>query len=77
RVLTAAKAPISGLYAVGNCCGQRYAVQYPTPAAGNSCGSAFTTGYLCAGYLKADLEAAAAESPAGSSPGTSFTSAIS
>ena len=56
RVLTGAKAPIPGLYAVGNCCGQRYGVQYHTPTAGNSCGSAFTTGYLAAEYVKADLE---------------------
>ncbi|MCR5089510.1 MAG: hypothetical protein K6C08_08370, partial [Oscillospiraceae bacterium] len=77
RVLTAAKAPISGLYAVGNCCGQRYAVQYPTPAAGNSCGSAFTTGYLCAEYLKADLEAEFARPETDSLSGTAFTAALS
>ena len=56
RVLKADKSPIPGLYAVGNCCGQRYGVQYHTPTAGNSCGSAFTTGFLAAEYLKADLE---------------------
>ena len=51
RVLTGEKAPIPGLYAVGNSCGQRYGIQYHTPTAGNSCGSAFTTGYMCAEYL--------------------------
>ena len=56
RVLTGAKAPIPGLYAVGNCCGQRYGVQYHTPTAGNSCGSAFVTGYLAAEYVKNDLD---------------------
>ena len=56
RVLKGDKSPIPGLYAVGNSCGQRYGVQYHTPTAGNSCGSAFTTGYLAAEYLKADLE---------------------
>ena len=54
-VLDAAKAPIKGLYAVGNSCGQRYGIQYHTPTAGNSCGTAFTTGYLAAEYVKADL----------------------
>ena len=56
RVLKGDKSPIPGLYAVGNSCGQRYGVQYHTPTAGNSCGSAFTTGYLAAEYLAADLE---------------------
>ena len=56
RVLTGAKAPIPGLYAVGNCCGQRYGIQYHTPTAGNSCGSAFVTGYLAAEYVKNDLD---------------------
>ena len=55
RVLTAAKAPIPGLYAVGNSCGQRYGIQYHTPTAGNSCGSAFVTGYLAAEYVQNDL----------------------
>lgn len=47
--------PIKGLYAVGNSCGNRYAVQYATPTSGNSCGSALTTGYCCADYVKSDL----------------------
>lgn len=55
RVLDATKTPIKGLYAVGNSCGQRYGIQYHTPTAGNSCGTAFTTGYLAAEYVKADL----------------------
>ena len=48
QVLTGAKEPISGLYAVGNNCGQRYGIQYHTPTAGNSCGSALTSGYVAA-----------------------------
>ncbi len=51
RVLTKDKAPIPGLYAIGNCCGQRFGVQYHTPTAGNSCGSAMTTGYVAAEYI--------------------------
>lgn len=48
NVLTGAKHPIKGLFASGNSCGQRYAVQYHTPTAGNSCGTALVTGYLAA-----------------------------
>lgn len=48
NVVDADKNPIPGLFAAGNCCGQRYAVQYHTPTAGNSCGSALTTGYVAA-----------------------------
>ncbi len=55
RVLTAHKDPIRGLYAAGNCCGQRYGVQYHTPTAGNSCGSALTTGYCAAEQIVQDL----------------------
>ena len=55
RVLTAKKDPIPGLYAVGNSCGQRYGVQYHTPTAGNSCGSALTTGYCAAEHVAEDL----------------------
>lgn len=51
RVLTAKKEPIPGLFAIGNCCGQRFGVQYHTPTAGNSCGSAMTTGYVAAEYI--------------------------
>lgn len=54
-MLNAAKEPIPGLYAVGNCCGQRYGVQYHTPTSGNSCGSAMTSGYVAAECVVADL----------------------
>ena len=37
-------APIKGLYAAGNCLGQRYAICYATPSAGNSIGMAMTHG---------------------------------
>ena len=47
RVLYGDKTPIPGLYAAGNNCGQRYGIQYHTPTAGNSCGSALTSGYCC------------------------------
>ena len=39
--------PIEGLYAIGNCCGQRYALTYPGILAGNSIGQAMTNGYVC------------------------------
>ena len=39
--------PISGLYAIGNCCGGRYALTYPGILAGNSIGQAMTNGYVC------------------------------
>ena len=48
--------PIKGLYAVGNTCGNRYAIQYATPTSGNSCGSALTTGFCCADYISEDLK---------------------
>ncbi len=51
NVLDKDKKPIPGLYAIGNCCGQRFGVQYHTPTAGNSCGSAMTTGYVAAEYI--------------------------
>lgn len=56
NVLKADKSPIKGLYAVGNCCGQRYGVQYHTPTAGNSCGSALTTGYIAAEHVVSTLK---------------------
>lgn len=46
QVLTGEKQPIPGLYAAGNTCGQRIGIQYSTPTAGNSCGSALTSGYV-------------------------------
>lgn len=55
RVLTGDKQPIPGLYAAGNACGQRYGIQYATPTAGNSCGSALTSGYCAAESVIADL----------------------
>ncbi|MCD8335951.1 MAG: FAD-binding protein [Lachnospiraceae bacterium] len=42
---------INGLYAVGNDCGGRYAIQYHTLMAGNSVGSAVTHGYCLGEYL--------------------------
>jgi hypothetical protein len=36
--------PIQGLYATGNCLGQRYGNAYSTPSAGNSMGMALTHG---------------------------------
>ena len=39
--------PIEGLYAIGNCCGGRYALTYPGILAGNSIGMAMTNGYVC------------------------------
>lgn len=42
---------IKGLYAVGNDCGGRYAIQYHTLMAGNSVGSAITHGYCLGEYL--------------------------
>jgi succinate dehydrogenase/fumarate reductase flavoprotein subunit len=36
--------PINGLYAAGNCLGQRYGNAYSTPSAGNSMGMAMTHG---------------------------------
>lgn len=56
RVLNSDKKPIGGLYAVGNCCGQRFGVQYHTPTAGNSCGSAMTTGYVAAECVIEDVK---------------------
>ncbi|MEE8715980.1 MAG: FAD-binding protein [Coriobacteriales bacterium] len=55
QVLTGSKAPIQGLYAAGNTCGQRIGIQYATPTAGNSCGSALTSGYCAAESVIADL----------------------
>jgi hypothetical protein len=48
HVLTGAKTVIEGLYAGGNSCGQRMGIQYVTPTAGNSCGSALTSGFCAA-----------------------------
>lgn len=55
QVLTGDKTPIPGLYAGGNTCGQRYGIQYSTPTAGNSCGSALTSGFCAADAVIAGL----------------------
>ena len=55
QVVDATKTPISGLYAAGNTCGQRYGIQYATPTAGNSCGSALTSGFCAAESIVEDL----------------------
>lgn len=57
QVLTGEKAPIPGLYAAGNTCGQRIGIQYTTPTAGNSCGSALTSGFCAADCVIAALQA--------------------
>jgi hypothetical protein len=46
--------PIKGLYAAGNCLGQRYGNSYTTPSAGNSMGMAMTHGRV-AGKIIASL----------------------
>lgn len=38
---------IKGLYATGNCLGQRYGIAYSTPSAGTSMGMAMTHGRVC------------------------------
>lgn len=38
--------PIKGLYATGNCIGQRFGVTYTTPASGNAMANAWTSGRL-------------------------------
>lgn len=55
RCTDGSKAPIPGLYAAGNTCGNRYGIQYGTPTAGNSCGFALTTGYCAAEAAVNDL----------------------
>ena len=46
RVLDSDDRPIPGLYATGNSCGGRFALQYCTPIAGISIGWATTMGKL-------------------------------
>jgi hypothetical protein len=55
RVVKGDRTPIPGLYAAGNCCGNRYGIQYSTPTAGNSCGSALTSGYVAGEVAVGDL----------------------
>ncbi|MGV8082925.1 MAG: FAD-binding protein [Coriobacteriia bacterium] len=54
NVLDHKGAPIKGLYAAGNCLGQRYGNAYSTPTAGNSMGMAMTHGRV-AGKIMAAL----------------------
>ena len=46
--------PIKGLYACGNCLGQRFGIGYSTPSAGASMGMAMTHGRVC-GKIVANL----------------------
>ncbi|MDR1082602.1 MAG: FAD-binding protein [Coriobacteriales bacterium] len=46
-------APIKGLYATGNCLGQRYGMGYGTPSAGNSMGMAMTHGRVAGKIIAA------------------------
>ncbi len=48
RVLDEDNSPVAGLYAIGNCSGGRYAIDYPLIINGNSHGSAMTWGYVAA-----------------------------
>ena len=48
---------IKGLYACGNCCGGRYAVQYHTLMAGNSVGLAGTQGMVAGEHIATSLDA--------------------
>jgi hypothetical protein len=45
--------PIKGLYAAGNCLGQRYGMGYSTPSAGNSMGMAMTHGRVAGKIIAA------------------------
>ena len=47
---------IKGLYACGNDCGGRYAIQYHTLTAGNSVGIATTQGYVAGEHIAQHLE---------------------
>ena len=51
RVLNEDREPIPGLYAVGNCSGGLYAVDYPLVICGNSHGRCVTFGHLLGKYL--------------------------
>jgi hypothetical protein len=53
QVLDSNDDPIPGLYATGNCCGGRFALQYHTPIAGISIGWATTMGKLLGDELAA------------------------
>ena len=43
--------PIPGLYATGNCSGERFPIMYTTPVAGVSIGMAYTLGRLVGDYV--------------------------
>ena len=43
--------PIPGLYATGNCCGNRFPIMYTTPVAGVSIGIAFTLGRIVGDHV--------------------------
>lgn len=51
NVIDEAMDPIPGLYAAGNCLGQRFGVAYFSPIPGVSIGSAMTLGYLLGEHL--------------------------
>lgn len=46
---------IKGLFATGNCCGDRYSVQYHTTMIGNTVGFACTQGMVLGEYIAANL----------------------
>ena len=43
--------PIPGLYATGNCSGERFPIMYTTPVAGVSIGIAYTLGRIVGDYV--------------------------
>ena len=45
--------PVKGLYAAGNCLGQRFGIGYSTPSAGISIGIAMTHGRVAGKYVAA------------------------
>ena len=51
NVIDAAMDPIPGLYAAGNCLGQRFGTAYFSPIPGVSIGCALTLGYVLGDYL--------------------------
>ena len=53
NVLDQAFEPIPGLYATGNCCGGRFALQYSTPVSGISISIAQTRGLLAGEHIAA------------------------
>ena len=46
---------IKGLFATGNCCGDRYSVQYHTTMIGNTVGMACTLGMCLGEYIAKNL----------------------